>query len=81
MRTALDELRVPKARPHRLFTRMERRADRLVHAGNLASTHRRITRTSARGVEFEGKPEAGVGTYAMFKDSEGNRFVISEYRT
>ncbi len=33
---------------------------------------------SARGVEFEGKPEKQPwGTYAMFKDSEGNRFVLS----
>jgi len=33
---------------------------------------------SARGVEFEGPPQKQPwGTYAMFKDSEGNRFVIS----
>ena len=31
-----------------------------------------------RGVEFEGPPQKQPwGTYAMFKDSEGNRFVIS----
>ena len=31
-----------------------------------------------RGVEFEGPPEKQPwGTYAMFKDSEGNRFVLS----
>jgi predicted enzyme related to lactoylglutathione lyase len=31
----------------------------------------------ARGVEFEGAPEKQPwGTYAIFKDSEGNRFVI-----
>jgi len=32
----------------------------------------------ARGVEFEGPPEKQPwGSYAMFKDSEGNRFAIS----
>ena len=31
-----------------------------------------------RGVEFEGPPkEQPWGTYATFKDSEGNRFVLS----
>ena len=32
-----------------------------------------------RGVEFEGATGKNnrEGTYAMFKDSEGNRFVIS----
>jgi predicted enzyme related to lactoylglutathione lyase len=31
-----------------------------------------------RGVEFEGKPQKQEwGSYAMFKDSEGNRFVLS----
>jgi uncharacterized glyoxalase superfamily protein PhnB len=31
-----------------------------------------------RGVEFEGPPQNQTwGTYAMFKDSEGNRFVLS----
>ena len=30
------------------------------------------------GVEFEGPPQKQPwGTYAMFKDSEGNRFVLS----
>ena len=33
---------------------------------------------SARGVEFSGPPQKQPwGTYAMFKDSEGNRFVVS----
>ena len=31
-----------------------------------------------RGVEFEGPPEKQHwGSYALFKDSEGNRFVLS----
>ena len=31
-----------------------------------------------RGVEFEGPPQKQPwGTYAMFKDTEGNRFVVS----
>ncbi|HEY3814035.1 MAG TPA: VOC family protein [Caulobacteraceae bacterium] len=32
---------------------------------------------SERGVEFEGKPEKQPwGTYAIFKDPDGNRFVL-----
>jgi predicted enzyme related to lactoylglutathione lyase len=32
---------------------------------------------SLRGVEFEGPPQKQPwGTYAIMKDSEGNRFVI-----
>ena len=32
-----------------------------------------------RGVEFEGPPQKQPwGTYAMFKDSEGNSFVLSQ---
>ncbi|MDQ3118875.1 MAG: VOC family protein [Verrucomicrobiota bacterium] len=32
-----------------------------------------------RGVEFDGPPEKQPwGTYAMFTDSEGNRFVLSQ---
>lgn len=35
----------------------------------------------ARGVEFEGPPEKQPwGTYAKFKDSEGNLFVVSQER-
>ena len=35
-------------------------------------------RLKKRGVEFEGPPQKQPwGTYAMFKDSEGNRFVVS----
>jgi uncharacterized glyoxalase superfamily protein PhnB len=31
-----------------------------------------------RGIEFEGPPQKQPwGTYTMFKDSEGNRFVLS----
>ena len=31
-----------------------------------------------RGVDFEGPPQTQPwGRYAMFKDSEGNRFVLS----
>ena len=35
----------------------------------------------SRGVDFEGPPQKQPwGTYAMFKESEGNRFVLSEDR-
>ena len=37
-----------------------------------------IAELKKRGVEFEGPPQKQPwGTYAMFKDSEGNRFVLS----
>lgn len=36
---------------------------------------------SARGVEFKGPPEKQPwGTYAMFKDVDGNSFVLSSSR-
>ena len=38
-------------------------------------THRQL---SAKGVEFEGPPEAQPwGTFAKFKDPDGNTFVLS----
>jgi predicted enzyme related to lactoylglutathione lyase len=49
------------------------------HNGSFAcddveATYRQL---SERGVEFEGKPEKQPwGTYAIFKDPDGNRFVL-----
>jgi predicted enzyme related to lactoylglutathione lyase len=42
---------------------------------DVEATYRQL---SARGVEFKGPPEKQPwGTFAMFKDSEGNEFVMS----
>ncbi len=42
---------------------------------DIEKTYREL---NARGVEFEGPPEKQLwGTYAKFKDSEGNSFVVS----
>ena len=45
---------------------------------DIDQTYKELTK---RGVEFEGPPQKQPwGTYAMFKDSEGNRFVVSQER-
>lgn len=42
---------------------------------DIEETYKELTN---RGVEFDGSPQKQPwGTYAIFKDSEGNRFVIS----
>src|SRR5215218_1083667 len=42
---------------------------------DIGQTYAELTKA---GVEFEGPPQKQPwGTYAMFKDSEGNRFVLS----
>jgi catechol 2,3-dioxygenase-like lactoylglutathione lyase family enzyme len=44
-------------------------------SADVKKTHAEL---SAKGVEFEGEPsEADWGSFAMFRDSEGNRFVLS----
>jgi predicted enzyme related to lactoylglutathione lyase len=45
---------------------------------DVAATHAQL---SARGVEFTQPPTAAAwGSFAMFKDSEGNSFVLSSRR-
>ena len=45
---------------------------------DLARTYEEL---AARGVEFEGAPQKQPwGSYAMFKDSKGSPFVLSEDR-
>jgi predicted enzyme related to lactoylglutathione lyase len=79
------ELRVPKAETRVvLFTMQgdEKRIGSMMPAtfacDDIDQTYNEL---SARGVEFMGEPQKQHwGTYAMFKDSEGNRFVLSESR-
>jgi predicted enzyme related to lactoylglutathione lyase len=76
------ELRVPKAETRVvLFTAPgeEKRIGSTMNVSyecdDIETTYQELT---ARGVEFDGPPEKQPwGTYAMFKDSEGNRFVLS----
>ncbi len=76
------ELRVPKAETRIVLFTMdgeETRVGSMMPAtfacDDIDKTYEELT---GRGVEFEGKPEKQPwGTYAMFKDSEGNRFVLS----
>lgn len=77
------ELRIPKAETRVvLFTAEgdEKRIGSFIPMSfacdDIEATYREL---SERGVEFEGKPQKQEwGTYAMFKDSEGNRFLVSE---
>src|SRR5690348_16593302 len=76
------ELRVPKAETRVVLFTAEGDEKRIGSMMNMSYTCEDIDRTyqelKKRGVEFEGPPqEQPWGTYAMFKDSEGNRFVIS----
>jgi len=75
------ELRVPKAeRLVMLFTHYgdEKRVGTFMNMSyscdDIQETYKML---KARGVEFEGSPQKQPwGTYAIFKDSEGNRFVV-----
>ena len=77
------ELRIPKADTHVvLFTPVEHQS-RVGTFSGVSFTCDDIDQTYAdylaRGVTFEGPPQKQPwGTYVMFKDSEGNSFVLSE---
>jgi predicted enzyme related to lactoylglutathione lyase len=76
------ELRVPRAETRVVLFTAEGDEDRIGTMMNMSYACDDIDKTykelSGRGVEFEGRPEKQPwGTYAMFKDSEGNRFVLS----
>jgi predicted enzyme related to lactoylglutathione lyase len=76
------ELRVPKAETRVVLFTPEGDEKRIGSFMNMSYECDDIDKTynelSARGVEFEGPPQKQPwGTYAMFKDSEGNRFVVS----
>jgi len=76
------ELRVPKAETRLVLFTAEGDEKRIGTMMNLSFACDDIAQTyaqlKARGVEFEGPPEKQPwGSYAMFKDSEGNRFAVS----
>lgn len=75
------ELRVPKAETRIVLFTAEGEEKRIGTTMNMSYECDDVDKTyeelKARGVEFEGAPEKQPwGTYAIFKDSEGNRFVI-----
>ncbi len=79
------ELRIPEAETRVALFTPDGHEDRVgtFHSVSFAcddveSTHAEL---SARGVEFMGPPKKEPwGTFAMFKDSEGNQFVLSTAR-
>ena len=76
------ELRVPKAETRIVLFTAEGDEKRIGTMMNLSFACEDIAQTceqlKMRGVEFEGPPQKQEwGSYAMFKDSEGNRFVLS----
>jgi predicted enzyme related to lactoylglutathione lyase len=76
------ELRVPKAETRVVLFTSEEDKDRIGTFMNMSYSCNDIEETYkelvARGVEFDGPPQKQPwGTYAIFKDSEGNRFVVS----
>lgn len=76
------ELRVPKAETRVVLFTAEGEEKRIgsmmpisYACDDIDATYKEL---QARGVEFEGPPQKQPwGSYAMFKDSEGNRFVLS----
>lgn len=79
------ELRIPKAETHVVLFTPEGHEDRIGGFMNLSLACDHVEKTyaelTARGVEFLGPPEKQPwGTYAKFKDSEGNQFVLSTAR-
>jgi len=76
------ELRIPKAETRVVLFTSAGEEKRIGSFMNMSYTCDDIDKTYAelkkRGVEFQGPPQKqSWGTYAMFKDSEGNQFVIS----
>jgi predicted enzyme related to lactoylglutathione lyase len=75
------ELRVPKAETRVVLFTSEGEEKRVGTFMNLSYECDDILETYRelrdRGVEFEGEPQKQPwGTYAIFKDSESNRFVL-----
>src|ERR1700716_3718860 len=76
------ELRVPKAETRVVLFTTEGEEKRIGSMMPMSYACDDIDKTyeelKGRGVEFEGPPQKQPwGKYAMFKDSEGNRFVLS----
>ena len=73
---------VPKAETRVVLFTAEGEEKRIGTMMNMSYACDEIEKTyeelKARGVEFEGPPQKQPwGSYAMFTDSEGNRFVLS----
>jgi predicted enzyme related to lactoylglutathione lyase len=76
------ELRIPKAETRVVLFTPDGEEKRIGSFMNMSYNCDEIDKTyeelRKRGVEFEGPPQKQPwGTYVMFKDSEGNRFVLS----
>jgi len=76
------ELRIPKAETRVVLYTMEGQEDRIGTFSSIAFACADVEKTyeelKARGVAFDGPPEKQPwGTFAKFKDSEGNQFVLS----
>jgi predicted enzyme related to lactoylglutathione lyase len=76
------ELRIPKAETRVVLFTPPGDENRVGSFMNMSYACDDIEKTYAelkeRGVELEGPPQKQEwGTYVMFKDSEGNRFVLS----
>ena len=76
------ELRVPKAETRLVLFTAEGEEKRIGTFMNMSYECDDIDETyealRSRGVEFEGPPrKESWGKFAIFKDSEGNRFVVS----
>lgn len=76
------ELRVPKAETRVVLFTAPGEESRVGAMMNMSYSCDDLDATYAelqgRGVEFDGPPQKQPwGRYAMFKDSEGNRFVLS----
>ena len=76
------ELRIPKAETRVVLFTPEGEEKRIGSFMPMSfvcdDIHKTYEELKKSGVEFEGPPETQPwGTYAKFKDSEGNRFVVS----
>jgi predicted enzyme related to lactoylglutathione lyase len=76
------ELRIPKADTRVVLYTMEGQEDRIGTFSPIvfacADVEKTYEELKARGVAFEGAPEKQPwGTFAKFRDSEDNQFVLS----
>jgi len=76
------ELRVPGAETRLVLFTPEGQEDRIGTASNIVFSSDDVAATyaelSGRGVAFDAEPsEAPWGTFAVFRDPDGNQFVLS----
>jgi predicted enzyme related to lactoylglutathione lyase len=79
------ELRIPKAETRFVLFTPDEHKNRIGTFMNVSIACDDVEKTyeelRARGVEFQGPPKKEHwGTFAIFKDSEGNQFVLSTSR-